>query len=76
MQKERNIRMWQRFKRFLLGLFLVFSVVGLNAQENGLVNISFDPEADSIYFAKVRSYLNEIRKERPTVALVLAGGLA
>ena len=74
MQKERNIRMRQRFKRVLLGLLLVFAAIGLNAQDNGLVNISFDPEADSVYFAKVRSYLNEIRKERPTVALVLAGG--
>ena len=51
---------------------LVFLTGGISAQQ--LVNISYDPEADSIYFAKVRSYLNEIRKERPTVAVVLAGG--
>ena len=74
MHKERNLRMRIRFRRLLSGLLLVLSAVGLNAQDNGLVNISFDPEADSLYFAKVRSYLNEIRKERPTVALVLAGG--
>ena len=74
MQKNRNIHIQQWLQRVLVGFALVLLAAGLSAQENGLVNISFDPEADSIYFAKVRSYLNEIRKERPTVALVLAGG--
>lgn len=63
------------WKRLLCMVFSLFFLVGtLSAQE--LVNISFDPEADSIYFAKVRKYLNNIRKKehRPTVALVLAGG--
>ena len=35
---------------------------------------SADPEADSVAFAKVRARMDSIRRYRPTVGLVLAGG--
>jgi NTE family protein len=46
----------------------------LSAQNSKLVNISYDPQGDSIFFAKMHKYMAEIRKTRPTVAVVLAGG--
>ncbi len=33
-----------------------------------------DPQADSVSIAKIRQRMSEIRKKRPTVALVLSGG--
>lgn len=47
---------------------------GLSAQNSKLVNISYDPQSDSVFFAKMHKYMAEIRKKRPTVAVVLAGG--
>lgn len=46
------------------------------AQNHDLVNVSYDPKADSIFFAKMQKKMAKIRNEqhRPTVALVLAGG--
>ena len=46
------------------------------AQSHDLVNVSYDPKADSIFFAKMQKKMAKIRSEqhRPTVALVLAGG--
>ncbi len=44
---------------------------------SGSVTISargIDPKADSAAFARMRMRMDEIRKERPTVALVLSGG--
>ena len=35
---------------------------------------SADPKADSVAFAKVRARMDSIRRYRPTVGLVLAGG--
>ena len=67
-----------RITRMLLGIvILLMSAGGLYAQNaNGLVNISYDPHGDSLFFAKMRKRMAEIRKKerRPTVALVLAGG--
>ena len=39
-----------------------------------LSDYCIDPVADSISMSEFRSYLDSIRKERPTVALVLSGG--
>ncbi len=39
-----------------------------------MVNISYDPAEDSLFFAAMQQRMAEIRKERPTVALVLSGG--
>ena len=46
------------------------------AQTDKLVNISYDPRSDSLFFRQMQQRMAEIRKEenRPTVALVLAGG--
>ena len=59
-------------------LFLLCCMIGimgaLSAQNSKLVNISYDPQGDSIFFAKMHKYMAEIRKTRPTVAVVLAGG--
>ena len=65
----------QRGLTFLL-LCVVFALLStsLYAQEYGLVNISYDPKGDSVFFAEMQQRMAEIRKTRPTVALVLAGG--
>ena len=49
---------------------------GVLAQNSELVNVSYDPKADSIFFVKMQKKMDKIRREqhRPTVALVLAGG--
>lgn len=63
-------------KRFIfclsVGLFLLIPEV--NAQTDYLVNTSYDPYGDSVFIAKMQKKLAKIRKKRPTVALVLAGG--
>ena len=66
----------KRLVLFVIAVITLFSAGTLKAQNDGLVNISHDPYADSVYFEKVKRYLSEIRKKehRPTVALVLAGG--
>lgn len=43
-------------------------------ERNGLMFESIDPEADSVAIEKMKAKMAEIRRERPTVALVLAGG--
>ena len=57
-------------------LCVVFALLStsLYAQEYGLVNVSYDPKGDSVFFAEMQQRMAEIRKTRPTVALVLAGG--
>ena len=69
-------RRWQRgLKLLLLCLVLTFSAAPLFAQKKyELVNVSYDPKGDSIFFAEMQKRMAEIRKSRPTVALVLAGG--
>lgn len=54
--------------------FALLSVGFLSAQKSGLVNVSYDPEADSVFFAEMQRKMAEIRKHRPTVAVVFAGG--
>jgi len=62
----------------LATLFTAFILIsgGLFAQNRELVNTSYDPKADSIFFVKMQKKMAKIRSEqhRPTVALVLAGG--
>ena len=59
----------------LLCVVLTFSSTSLFAQNKyELVNISYDPTSDSVFFAEMQKKMAEIRKSRPTVALVLAGG--
>lgn len=53
-------------------LFVVLTCVSLCAQES--MSYGIDPKRDSAAFARYRSHLDEIRQERPTVALVLSGG--
>jgi len=59
-------------KKIVTALFaaLLFSF-GTNAQ---VILPSATPEADSAAFAKVRAKMDSIRRYRPTVGLVLAGG--
>ena len=57
-------------KRLIALLSLVVLSVGANAQ----ILPSSHPEADSVAFAKVRARMDSIRRYRPTVGLVLAGG--
>ena len=58
----------------LLCVVFAFLSPSLVAQEFGLVNVSYDPKGDSVFFAEMQQRMAEIRKSRPTVALVLAGG--
>ena len=69
-------RRWQRgLTLLLLCVVLTFSSTSLFAQNKyELVNISYDPTSDSVFFAEMQKKMAEIRKSRPTVALVLAGG--
>lgn len=64
------------FRRTTLLTILAFVVCGAFAQNSELVNVSYDPKGDSIFFEKTHRYFDHIRKteHRPTVALVLAGG--
>jgi len=57
-------------------LLLLFAVLATSAQNRELVNVSYNPKEDSIFFAKMQKKMDKIRREqhRPTVALVLAGG--
>lgn len=65
-----------RFHRATLLLTLILIACGAFAQNSELVNVSYDPKGDSIFFEKMHKYFTEIREKehRPTVALVLAGG--
>ena len=69
-------RRWQHgLTLLLLCVVLTFSSTSLYAQKKyELVNISYDPKSDSVFFAEMQKKMAEIRKSRPTVALVLAGG--
>lgn len=56
-----------RFSLIILFIFSIFGGSTLAAQ-------GIDPEADKESIAKVRQKMDEIRKYRPTVGLVLSGG--
>lgn len=63
-----------KLRLILLAFSLVFVSGSAFAQDDILVNISYAPQEDSVFFAKCRARMAEIRKKRPTVAVVLAGG--
>jgi len=65
-----------RFHRATLLATFVLIACGAFAQNSELVNVSYDPKGDSIFFEKMHKYFAQIRakEHRPTVALVLAGG--
>ena len=65
-----------RWHKLLLCLATILFAANLHAQNSELVNVSYNPKADSIFFAKMQKKMAKIRSEqhRPTVALVLAGG--
>ena len=68
-------RKWQRGLAFLLlCVVFAFSSTSLYAHRYELVNSSYDPKGDSVFFTTMQQRMAEIRKSRPTVALVLAGG--
>lgn len=64
------------FKRAMVAVVLVLMAGGAFAQMDKLVNVSYDPKADSVFFAAMQKRFADIRKKekRPTVALVLSGG--
>ena len=65
---------WHNFK-LKWTVFLIALVLGnLRTQCQDLVNVSYNPVEDSVFFEKMQQRMAEIRKTRPTVALVLAGG--
>ena len=63
-------------RRIVLCLLLVIVSFAARSQNSELVNVSYDPKGDSIFFVKTHRYFEKIRQKehRPTVALVLAGG--
>ena len=61
-------------KRFLFTLLLLlFSLPALHAQDRSSATFGLDP-SDEAAVAKIRKRMDQIRKRRPTVALVLSGG--
>lgn len=52
------------------------AALAVSAQNSELVNRSYDPRGDSVFFVKTHQYFDQIRQKehRPTVAIVLAGG--
>ena len=63
-------------RRIVLCLLLVIVSFAARSQNSELVNVSYDPKGDSVFFVKTHHYFEKIRQKehRPTVALVLAGG--
>lgn len=59
---------------FVLAALLLMLTGNLFSQTEELVNISYDPQADSVFFNKMQTRMAEIRKTRPTVAVVFSGG--
>lgn len=53
---------------------VIFAVVVTLVLCTGVMARTIDPKGDSLAIAKVREKMAEIRKHRPTVALVLSGG--
>lgn len=53
---------------------VIFCVLSALVVSTGAAARSIDPKGDSLAVAKVREKMAEIRKHRPTVALVLSGG--
>lgn len=63
------------WKYILPALVFAFFALSSNAAEDKQPNMyGIDPQRDSISMSELRHYLDGIRKKRPTVALVLAGG--
>ncbi len=63
------------WKYILPALLFAFSALSSSAAEDKEPNMyGIDPQRDSISMNELRHYLDGIRKKRPTVALVLAGG--
>ena len=60
--------MMKRVLSYILYLVAVFM------SADGLYARSVDPKGDSIAVARVRAKMDEIRRHRPTVGLVLSGG--
>ena len=65
-----------KYLRALFLMSLTLLTVSAWGQTDKLVNISYDPHADSVFFEQMQQRMEQIRKteNRPTVALVLAGG--
>ena len=59
---------------FYLFLVIIFVIPSFSVAQDVLVNKSYNYKEDSIFFAKMNQKMANIRKTRPTVALVLAGG--
>lgn len=65
-----------KIRRIAIGLVMSIAALAVNAQISELVNRSYDPKGDSVFFVKTHRYFDQIRQKehRPTVAIVLAGG--
>lgn len=68
---EINLRP-RNMRRMILLVLLCCSTAAF--AQNGLVMPSLTPEEDSVAFCRMRARMDSIRKHRPTVAVVLAGG--
>ena len=55
-------------------LILAFLLCLMTLPSSARKSIGIDPKADSVAMARMRARMDEIRKYRPTVALVLSGG--
>lgn len=61
-------------KHIAVLLLLLCSAGKILAQANAFDAETIDPQRDSVFLSEMSARFDEIRKERPTVALVLAGG--
>ncbi len=65
---------------WVLAVFVILCLAGSpfsgRGQVSELVNLSYDPKNDSVFFERMHERMSHIRstERRPTVALVLAGG--
>ncbi len=65
-----------QFARLLITLLLVlpFTIPDAKGQSSTSLSYGIDPHRDSVAISRYRARMDSIRRERPTVALVLSGG--
>jgi NTE family protein len=70
------MKMPTKILRIAICLAMTVATLAVSGQNSELVNRSYDPQSDSVFFVKTHQYFEKIRRteHRPTVAVVLAGG--
>ena len=50
-----------KIRRIAIGLVMSIAALAVNAQISELVNRSYDPKGDSVFFVKTHRYFDQIR---------------